>query len=55
MRRKTMSLFAAALCALAFAALPAGASGFETTPAITLEEGAEFPQAFSGTGGAGAL
>ena len=55
MKRKTMLLFAAALSVVAFAALPAAASAFETTPVISLPEGKSFPQAFSGTGGAGTL
>ncbi len=55
MKRKTMLLFAAALSVLAFAALPAVASAFTTTPVFSLEEGKSFPQEFSGTGGAGVL
>jgi hypothetical protein len=58
MRRKTMLLAAAALSAMAVAALPASASAapeLHTTPALSPVSPAQFPLAYSGSGGAGTL
>lgn len=48
-------MLAAALSVLAFAAVPSMASAFTTTPALTLQNGATFPQPFTSTSGAGSL